>query len=202
MNAPVPARQPRYNGGMLPRVVAVVCGLAAAGLRVGLRHARKASAPVPLPDAGPARRARRASIAEYLPDPPLPAEPVSAEAVAAAAAARPPAAARRAARPTRPSEEPAGPARRRPRRPPRRRSPCRAPAPTPRPTSRCAPCSAQAARDLGRVNYQALDADGRAQYDTARRFMQQADEALKGRNVMFAGKLADKAATMAAVLVR
>ncbi len=61
---------------------------------------------------------------------------------------------------------------------------------------------AQAARDLGRVDYQALDADGRAQYDTARRFMQQADDALKGRNVMFAGKLADKAATMAAVLVR
>ena len=37
---------------------------------------------------------------------------------------------------------------------------------------------------------------------TARRFMQQADDALKVRNVMFAGKLADKAATMAAVLVR
>ena len=32
--------------------------------------------------------------------------------------------------------------------------------------------------------------------------MQQADEALKSRNVVFAGKLADKAAIMAAVLVR
>jgi hypothetical protein len=61
---------------------------------------------------------------------------------------------------------------------------------------------AQAARDLGRVNYQALDTDGRAQYETARRFMQQADDALKVRNVMFAGKLADKAATMASVLLR
>ena len=50
--------------------------------------------------------------------------------------------------------------------------------------------------------YQTLDADGRVQDDTARRFMQQADEALKARNVVFAGKLADKAATMAAVLVR
>jgi hypothetical protein len=60
----------------------------------------------------------------------------------------------------------------------------------------------QAARDLGRVNYQTLDADGRTQYDTARRFMQQADEALKARNVVFAGKLADKAATLASVLVR
>ena len=61
---------------------------------------------------------------------------------------------------------------------------------------------AQAARDLGRVDYQALDTDGRAQYETARRFMQQADDALKARNVMFAGKLADKAATMASVLLR
>ncbi len=61
---------------------------------------------------------------------------------------------------------------------------------------------AKAARDLGRVDYQMLDNDGKAQYDTARRFMQQADEALKARNVRFAGTLADKAATMAAVLVR
>lgn len=60
----------------------------------------------------------------------------------------------------------------------------------------------RATRDLQRVNYAALNADGRAQYDTARRFMQQADDALKGGNLAFAGKLADKAATMAAVLVR
>jgi hypothetical protein len=60
----------------------------------------------------------------------------------------------------------------------------------------------RAAKDLNRVNYTALNGDRRAQYDTARRFMQQADEALKAGNVVFAGKLADKAATMAAVLVR
>ena len=59
----------------------------------------------------------------------------------------------------------------------------------------------RAQRDLQRVNYAALDADGRAQYDTARRFMEQAEEALKGGNLAFAGKLADKAATMGAVLV-
>ena len=47
-----------------------------------------------------------------------------------------------------------------------------------------------------------LNADGRAQFETARRFLQQAEEALKARNIVFAGKLADKAATMAAVLVR
>lgn len=61
---------------------------------------------------------------------------------------------------------------------------------------------ARAARDLSRVNQASLNADGRTQFDTARRFLQQADEALKVRNIVFAGKLADKAATMAAVLVR
>lgn len=60
----------------------------------------------------------------------------------------------------------------------------------------------RAGRDLGRANYAALDSDGRAQYDTAKRFLQQAEEALKSRNYVFAGKLADKAATLAAVLVR
>ena len=61
---------------------------------------------------------------------------------------------------------------------------------------------ARAARDLSRVNQASLNADGRTQFDTARRFLQQADDALKARNIVFAGKLADKAATMAAVLVR
>lgn len=61
---------------------------------------------------------------------------------------------------------------------------------------------ARAARNLSRVNQASLNADGRTQFDTARRFLQQADEALKTRNIVFAGKLADKAATMAAVLVR
>jgi len=60
----------------------------------------------------------------------------------------------------------------------------------------------RASRDLSRVNAASLNADGRAQYDQARRFIQQAEEALKTRNIVFAGKLADKAKTMAAVLVR
>jgi hypothetical protein len=60
----------------------------------------------------------------------------------------------------------------------------------------------RAQRDLHRVNYAALNADGRAQFDIARGFMQQAEEALKVANLAFASKLADKAATMAAVLVR
>ncbi len=60
----------------------------------------------------------------------------------------------------------------------------------------------RATRDLARVNAASLTNDGRAQYETARRFIEQAEEALRARNVVFAGKLADKAATMAAVLVR
>lgn len=60
----------------------------------------------------------------------------------------------------------------------------------------------RATRDLARVNAASLSGDGRAQYDTARRFIQQAEDALRARNIVFAGKLADKAATMAAVLVR
>ena len=60
----------------------------------------------------------------------------------------------------------------------------------------------RASNDLARVNVAALNTDGKSQYETARRFIQQADDALKTRNIVFAGKLADKAATMAAVLVR
>ena len=60
----------------------------------------------------------------------------------------------------------------------------------------------RAAKDLSRVNYASLTQDGKTQYDTARRFMEQAEEALRNGNLVFAGKLADKGATMAAVLVR
>lgn len=61
---------------------------------------------------------------------------------------------------------------------------------------------ARASRDLARLNLAALNADGRGQADAARRFLQQAEDALKARNIIYAGKLADKAATIAAVLVR
>jgi hypothetical protein len=61
---------------------------------------------------------------------------------------------------------------------------------------------ATAQKNLHRVSYASLNADARAQYDTARGFMLQADEELKKNNLAFAGKLADKADKMAAVLVR
>ena len=61
---------------------------------------------------------------------------------------------------------------------------------------------AQASRDLDRTNYWLLSAERRTQYDTAKRFIQQADDALKVKNLVFAEQLADKAATLAAALVQ
>ena len=118
---------------------------------------------------------------------------------------------------TLPAPTPARPAATRPEPPkpePPRIEPERPPSPAPALTLRPAPGTeakteasirnllGRAQKDLQNVRYPELDADGRAQFDTARRFMQQAEEALKGGNLVFAGKLADKAATMAAVLVR
>jgi hypothetical protein len=59
---------------------------------------------------------------------------------------------------------------------------------------------ARSTRDLGRVNVARLSAGGRAQFEQARRFAQQAEQALGARNVIFAATLADKAASLAAEL--
>lgn len=59
----------------------------------------------------------------------------------------------------------------------------------------------RAASALSRVNYAKLNADARAQYDQSKRFTEQAQQALKDRNFVFAATLADKAATLAAELV-
>jgi hypothetical protein len=61
---------------------------------------------------------------------------------------------------------------------------------------------ARANSDLGRVNYRALSTDGRTQYDSAIRFIQQAEEALepRTRNLVFARNLAEKALALAAQL--
>lgn len=59
----------------------------------------------------------------------------------------------------------------------------------------------RARRDIGRVVYQRLSADGRAQYDQSRSLDAQAEQAIKDRNWLFAQTLADKAATLAAELV-
>lgn len=59
---------------------------------------------------------------------------------------------------------------------------------------------AKATADLSRIDYNRLNADARTQYDQAKRFGSQADEAVKAKNLVFAGYLADKAATLAAQL--
>jgi len=58
----------------------------------------------------------------------------------------------------------------------------------------------RAQSDLSRVDYKGLNADARGQYDMAKRFMSQADEALKAKNLVFARVMADKAAALAAQL--
>ncbi len=58
----------------------------------------------------------------------------------------------------------------------------------------------RAGTDLGQVDYRSLSADAKAQYQTARRFIRQAEEALKTHNYVFARSLADKAAVLAALL--
>ena len=58
----------------------------------------------------------------------------------------------------------------------------------------------QAVNDLNRIAYQTLDTDARLQHDTARRFISQAEDAIRARNLVFAASLADKAALLAAQL--
>ncbi|TAK17356.1 MAG: hypothetical protein EPO35_03210 [Acidobacteria bacterium] len=60
--------------------------------------------------------------------------------------------------------------------------------------------SANAALD--KIDYKALSLDGKTQFDTAKRFTKQADEALKAKNIVYAWQLADKANTIATLLLR
>jgi hypothetical protein len=61
---------------------------------------------------------------------------------------------------------------------------------------------AGATRDLDRINARSLSPDAKTQYDIARRFVAQATDALKAKNYEFAQQLAEKAATLAALLQR
>jgi hypothetical protein len=56
---------------------------------------------------------------------------------------------------------------------------------------------AHATNELNRIDYRVLNADAKIQYDTAKRFIRQADDAVKTKNLVFAKNLADKAATIA-----
>ena len=58
----------------------------------------------------------------------------------------------------------------------------------------------QASRALRRVVYETLTSPERLQYEQARRFSQQAEEARTGGNLVFAETLAEKASTLALAL--
>ena len=60
----------------------------------------------------------------------------------------------------------------------------------------------KAAADLKRVNYQRLSSEGRSQYNQSKQFSDEAQQAIKERNVVYALTLAEKAADIAAQLVR
>ena len=53
---------------------------------------------------------------------------------------------------------------------------------------------------LNRVDYRKLNADVQLQYDTAKSFIRQAEDALKTKNLVFAQTMADKAVTLAGQL--
>jgi outer membrane biosynthesis protein TonB len=58
----------------------------------------------------------------------------------------------------------------------------------------------KAATDLQRVDYQKLSANGKLQYEAAKRFLEQAEQELKDRNYAFAKTVADKAVLIATEL--
>jgi outer membrane biosynthesis protein TonB len=60
---------------------------------------------------------------------------------------------------------------------------------------------ARASGDLSKVDYRALNAGARTQYETAKRFIEQAEDAIRLKNLLFAKNLADKAAVLAAELL-
>ena len=116
---------------------------------------------------------------------------------------------------TAPRTPPRPPVRRDPEPPPAAAAPT-TPQPAPEPPRELRPASpaadaaaeresrdalARAARDLGRVDYGKLNPDARAQYDQSKRFVEQAQQALKDRNFVFAATLSDKAAALAAELI-
>jgi hypothetical protein len=132
---------------------------------------------------------------------PLAAVPITTEMPAAAAATPPPRTPPRntnAAAATPPPAAPVAPA----------PAPAVEPPRTVRPTAhelaeekRIRGLLSRASRDIGRIDYRRLTNEGRAQYDQSKALAEQAEQAIKDRNWVFADTLADKAATLAAELV-
>jgi hypothetical protein len=59
---------------------------------------------------------------------------------------------------------------------------------------------ARAQHDLNRIDYRSLNQEARDQYEYAKSFIRQADDAIRVKNLPFAKSVADKAATLAAQL--
>jgi hypothetical protein len=60
---------------------------------------------------------------------------------------------------------------------------------------------ARAGENLNKVNYNGLNPGAKAQHDTARRFITQAEDALKNKNLVFARYVANKAENISASLL-
>jgi HAMP domain-containing protein len=58
----------------------------------------------------------------------------------------------------------------------------------------------RAQQDLNRVDYRSLNAEAKNQYEVAKSFIRQADDAIRVKNLEFARTVADKAAVIAAQL--
>ena len=58
----------------------------------------------------------------------------------------------------------------------------------------------RAQTDLNRIDAARLNADARVQYETAKSFIRQAEQAVRAKNLLFAKNLAEKAAALAAQL--
>ncbi len=180
---------------------AALLALAVAGC--SRAHAKTSPPSPPLDVPSPPPRAVETTDAEAPPPVPLPQEP------ARNAPARPrPTPPREQPRPEPPRTEPPKPE------PPPIEAPKPEEAPKPPPTTlQTIPTTAEgevergiratlqrATGDLNHVDYRALNADARNQYDTAKRMMRQADDAIRAKNLVFAKNLADKAAALAAQL--
>jgi hypothetical protein len=58
----------------------------------------------------------------------------------------------------------------------------------------------RASSDLSRVDYRTLNTDARSQYDSAKLFIRQAEDAVRKKNLEFAKSMAEKASSLAAQL--
>ncbi|HYM22705.1 MAG TPA: hypothetical protein VEU08_05845 [Vicinamibacterales bacterium] len=170
-----------------------------------------------------ANTAPEAPALEMPPPPPHDVEPIETEPLSSTTTAEPDETTRRptvrrpappSSPPAKPETKPAEPAK--PETPPEPPKPDVKPEePRPTPPLQTAPATTdgetervirgsiqRATGDLNRIDYRALNADGRSQYDQAKRLMRQAEDAVREKNLVFARSLADKAETIAAQLAK